>query len=69
VPDAVVITEQRIPTGLAASQIAIKQAGTNGGGITQGNSANPFENPTALTNVLENVLILLIPMALCFSFG
>lgn len=69
VPDAVVITEQRIPTGLAASQIAIKQAGTNGGGITQGNSANPFENPTTLTNVLENVLILLIPMALCFSFG
>lgn len=69
VPDAVVITEQRIPTGLAASQIAIKQAGTNGGGITQGNSASPFENPTALTNVLENVLILLIPMALCFSFG
>jgi len=69
VPDAVVITEQRIPTGLAASQIAIKQAGTNGGGVTQGNSANPFENPTALTNVLENVLILLIPMALCFSFG
>lgn len=69
VPDAVVITEQSIPTGLAASQIAIKQAGTNGGGITQGNSANPFENPTTLTNVLENVLILLIPMALCFSFG
>ncbi|WP_305233842.1 potassium-transporting ATPase subunit KdpA [uncultured Faecalibaculum sp.] len=69
VQDAVIITEQRIPGGMAASQIAIKQSGTNGGGITAANSASPFENPTPLTNVLENVLILLIPMALCFSFG
>ncbi len=69
VKDATILTQQNIPSGLAASQIAIKQSGTNGGGISAANAANPYENPTPLTNIVENVLILLLPMALCFSFG
>lgn len=61
--------QQVLPLGPAASQIAIKQLGTNGGGFFGANSAYPFENPTALSNVLEMLSILLIPAALCVSFG
>ncbi len=64
VPDARIITEQFVPMGPAASQIAIKQTGTNGGGFFGVNSAHPFENPNALTNLLEMLSLLLIPMAL-----
>ena len=62
-------TEQTIPLGPAASQIAIKQLGTNGGGFYNVNSAHPFENPTPLSNFLEVLAILLIPAALCYTFG
>lgn len=68
-PDAEIVTEQFIPMGPAASQIAIKQTGTNGGGYTGVNSAHPFENPNPFTNLLEMLSILLIPAALCFTFG
>ncbi|WP_286785842.1 MULTISPECIES: potassium-transporting ATPase subunit KdpA [Pseudomonas] len=60
---------QSIPLGPAASQIAIKQLGTNGGGFFGVNSAHPFENPTAWSNLFEVVSILLIPAALLFTFG
>lgn len=60
---------QTIPLGPAASQIAIKQLGTNGGGFFGANSAFPLENPTALSNLLQLLSILLIPAALCVSFG
>lgn len=60
---------QTIPLGPAASQIAIKQLGTNGGGFFGMNSAYPLENPTSLSNLLELLSILLIPAALCVSFG
>lgn len=60
---------QVIPMGPAASQIAIKQLGTNGGGFFGANSAFPFENPTALSNLLQLLSILLIPASLCISFG
>jgi len=63
------IKAQVIPLGPAASQIAIKQLGTNGGGFFNVNSAHPFENPTALSNFLEVLAILLIPAALCITFG
>ncbi|MCY0987986.1 potassium-transporting ATPase subunit KdpA [Nannocystis sp. ILAH1] len=68
-PEGQVITQQTIPLGPGASQIAIKQLGTNGGGFYNINSAHPLENPTPLTNVLECLAILLIPAALCLSFG
>ncbi len=68
-PDGTVVTEQVIPQGPAASQIAIKQLGTNGGGFFGVNSAHPFENPTPLSNLIEMLSILLIPAALCFTFG
>ncbi len=55
--------------GPVASQIAIKQLGTNGGGFFGANSAHPFENPTMLSNFLENLAILLLPAALIFAFG
>ncbi len=61
--------EQVIPLGPAASQIAIKQLGTNGGGFFGTNSAHPFENPTPLTNFLEMLAILLIPSSLCLAYG
>ncbi len=64
-----IVIQQTIATGPAASQIAIKQLGTNGGGYFNVNSAHPFENPTPLTNFFEMLSILLIPAALCFSFG
>ena len=60
---------QKIPLGPAASQIAIKQLGTNGGGFFGANSAYPLENPTAFSNLLQLLSILLIPAALCISFG
>lgn len=58
-----------LAVGPAASQIAIKQLGTNGGGFFNTNSAHPFENPTPLSNFLELLAILLIPAALCYTFG
>ncbi len=61
--------EQVIAVGPAASQIAIKQLGTNGGGFFNVNSAHPFENPTPLSNFFELLAILLIPAALCYTFG
>jgi K+-transporting ATPase ATPase A chain len=61
--------EQVIPLGPAASQIAIKQLGTNGGGFFNVNSAHPFENPTPFSNFLEVLALLLIPAALCITFG
>jgi K+-transporting ATPase ATPase A chain len=67
--DGNTLTEQVIALGPAASQIAIKQLGTNGGGFFNVNSAHPLENPTPLSNFVEVVSILLIPVALCFSFG
>jgi K+-transporting ATPase ATPase A chain len=63
------VAEQVLALGPAASQVAIKQLGTNGGGFFNVNSAHPFENPTPLSNFLELVSILLIPAALCFTFG
>ena len=62
-------TQQVIPMGPAASQIAIKQLGTNGGGFFNSNSSHPFENPTPLSNFLEMLAILLIPAALTFTYG
>ncbi len=61
--------DQVIAIGPAASQIAIKQLGTNGGGFFNANSAHPYENPTPLANFLEVLAILLIPAALCCTFG
>jgi K+-transporting ATPase ATPase A chain len=63
------LTQQVIAVGPAASQIAIKQLGTNGGGFFNVNSAHPFENPTPFSNFLEMLSILLIPAALCYTFG
>ncbi|MDP2796732.1 MAG: potassium-transporting ATPase subunit KdpA, partial [Methanoregula sp.] len=63
------VTSQTIPLGPAASQIAIKQLGVNGGGFFNTNSAHPFENPTPFANFIETIAILLIPAALCYSFG
>ena len=63
------VTEQLLPMGPAASQVAIKQLGTNGGGFFNVNSAHPFENPTPLSNFLELLAILIISAALCITFG
>jgi K+-transporting ATPase ATPase A chain len=63
------ISTQTIAIGPAASQIAIKQLGTNGGGFFNANSAHPFENPTPISNFIEMLSILLIPAALCYTFG
>ncbi|MCK9619535.1 MAG: potassium-transporting ATPase subunit KdpA [Methylobacter sp.] len=60
---------QTLAVGPVASQIAIKQLGTNGGGFFNANAAHPFENPTPLSNFLEMLAILLIPAALCHTFG
>lgn len=67
--DGKAVSEQLLPLGPAASQIAIKQLGTNGGGFFNVNSAHPYENPTPLSNFLQVVAILLIPVALCYTFG
>jgi len=61
--------EQTLALGPVASQVAIKQLGTNGGGFYNANSAHPFENPTPLACFLELLAILLIPAALCYTFG
>jgi K+-transporting ATPase ATPase A chain len=63
------VSQQVIAVGPAASQVAIKQLGTNGGGFFNVNSSHPFENPTPLSNFLEMLAILLIPAALCYTFG
>jgi K+-transporting ATPase ATPase A chain len=63
------VSGQEIPLGPAASQVAIKQLGTNGGGFFNTNSAHPLENPTPLSNFAEMLAILLIPAALCVTFG
>jgi potassium-transporting ATPase potassium-binding subunit len=63
------VSQQLIAVGPVASQEAIKQLGTNGGGFFNVNSAHPFENPTPLSNFLEMLAILLIPAALCYTFG
>jgi len=63
------IQTQTIAVGPAASQVAIKQLGTNGGGFFNVNSSHPLENPTPLSNFLEMLAILLIPAALCYTFG
>ena len=60
---------QSLAMGPVASQEVIKMLGTNGGGFFNANSAHPYENPTALTNLLQMLLIFLIPAALCFTFG
>ncbi len=62
-------TSQVIPMGPAASQIAIKQLGTNGGGFFNANSAHPFENPTPFTNFLEMLCLVLIPASLTYTYG
>ncbi len=67
--DGKTLTTQHIAIGPAASQVAIKQLGTNGGGFFNANSAHPLENPTPLSNFLELLAILLIPAAQCFTFG
>lgn len=67
--DSISLTEQVIPMGPVASQVAIKQLGTNGGGFFNVNSAHPFENPGPLSNFIEMLAILLIPAALCYTFG
>lgn len=67
--DAEIVTEQFVPMGPAASQVSIKQTGTNGGGFMGVNSAHPLENPNAFTNLIEMISLLLIPAALCFTFG
>jgi K+-transporting ATPase ATPase A chain len=69
VMDTVPLTTQLLAVGPAASQIAIKQLGTNGGGFFNANSAHPFENPTPLSNFMEMLAILLIPAALTYTFG
>jgi potassium-transporting ATPase potassium-binding subunit len=60
---------QTLPMGPVASQEAIKELGTNGGGFFNANSAHPFENPNALTNFLEMLALILIPVALTYTFG
>jgi K+-transporting ATPase ATPase A chain len=69
VTETIKTQEQTLALGPAASQVAIKQLGTNGGGFFNVNSAHPFENPTPLANFLEMLAILLIPAALCYTFG
>ncbi len=63
------ISTQSIPGGPVASQVAIKQLGTNGGGFFNTNSAHPFENPTPFSNYLEMIAIVLIAASLCYTFG
>jgi K+-transporting ATPase ATPase A chain len=67
--DGNAVTDQLLALGPVASQLAIKQIGTNGGGFFNVNSAHPFENPTALSNGLEIYALLLVPFALTYTFG
>ena len=69
VTESVTTQTQVLPMGPVASQEAIKELGTNGGGFFNANSSHPFENPTALSNFLEIAAILLIPLALTYTFG
>jgi potassium-transporting ATPase potassium-binding subunit len=69
VQETVTTHTQTLPMGPIASQESIKELGTNGGGYTNANSAHPYENPTALTNFLEMLAILLIPASLTYTFG
>ncbi len=69
VEDAVIVTQQVLPLYPQASQVSMKQLGTNGGGVVGNNSAHPFENPNLLTNLIEMVFLLVIAVGLCFSFG
>ncbi len=64
-----IVKEQILPMGPVASQEAIKEFGTNGGGFFNANSAHPYENPTPFTNFFEILLILAIPAALTYTFG
>ncbi len=64
-----IVSTQIIPQGPAASQIAIKMLGTNGGGFFNANSAHPFENPTPFSNLLEMLAIFLIPAGLTYTLG
>ena len=61
--------KQTLPMGPMASQEAIKELGTNGGGFVNANSAHPYENPTPLTNFFEMLAIIIIPASLCYTFG
>lgn len=63
------VTQQTISLGPAASQVAIKMLGTNGGGFFNANSAHPFENPTPFSNIVEILAMLIIPAAICYTFG
>jgi K+-transporting ATPase ATPase A chain len=65
----ITVSEQTLALGPAASQVAIKQLGTNGGGFFSVNSSHPFENPTPFSNFLEMLAILVVPGALCYTFG
>ena len=67
--DGKAVTDQVLAVGPAASQIAIKMLGTNGGGFFNANSAHPFESPTGFSNFLEMWSLLVLPAALCFTFG
>ena len=69
VEGARIVTRQMLPLYPQASQVSPKQAGTNGGGVLGNNSAHPFENPSPLSNLIEMLALLLIPVALCFTFG
>jgi K+-transporting ATPase ATPase A chain len=69
VTETVTVQEQVLPMGPAASQVAIKQLGTNGGGFFNVNSSHPFENATPLSNFFEMLAILVISAALCYTFG
>jgi K+-transporting ATPase ATPase A chain len=69
VPETVTTRTQTLPMGPIASQESIKELGTNGGGFLNANSAHPYENPTALSNLLEMLAILIIPAGLTYTFG
>jgi K+-transporting ATPase ATPase A chain len=69
VTDSGGVSTQVVPLGPVASQVAIKQLGTNGGGVFNVNSAHPLENPTPLTDLVQVVSILVLPAALCVAFG
>lgn len=69
VEGAVIIDKEMLPLGPAASQISIKQLGSNGGGFFGANSSHPLENPSIFSNLIEMLFLLLIPVSLCFTFG
>jgi K+-transporting ATPase ATPase A chain len=68
-PSGEIVAAQAIPLGPAASQVAIKMLGTNGGGFFNANSAHPLENPTPFSNLIEMLAMILLPAALCYTFG